>query len=186
MTINPYSPQVSSPFGANPKTTNDEHEAQQMDYILNLLSQIANFMGSGNAYMDIQQMLDKFSTEMQQKPIPLDLMEKQLNQMIDEVNGAKIAVPFPHWSLSDDQSRPGYSFMHFVLSFAQFLDGESNQDPKIHGWVEKIASYLNTGPWNPESVTQMISQFFNAANSLGPNPNGCIFPSQQLPPNIFS
>jgi hypothetical protein len=59
-------------------------------------------------------------------------MQDQLNKVIDDFNRGGSANRFPHWDMTKDSSQPDFSFMNCILSFSQFLDGESKQNPKIH------------------------------------------------------
>lgn len=172
--------------GVGPSGTSPHNEGAQMDYVLKILSEIAKFQSANpNLMGKIKNLQDAFSQEMTQNPPPLETMQNQLNQLIKDFNGAKIAVPFPSWNLTEDKGKTGDSFMHFMLSFSQYLDSESDQNQKIHNWVANIGNYINTGSFDPISLYNFVNDFFNAANSLGPNPNGFTFPQQRLPNNFF-
>lgn len=162
----------------------DLNEAKQMDYVLNILYQIASFENHWGVAGDISNLIKQFTTEMKQQPIPLKNMEEQMNNIIKEVNAGKFVNDFPSWSCAADQQRPGFSFMNCMLTFAQFLDGESNQNPIIHGSVHDIDTFLNAKPWNVTKLESTLNLFFSEFKKL--NNSGDAFPYIPPPGNIFT
>lgn len=177
----------------SPKGTpiNSEHEAQQMIYVLALLAAMGKFLPQDQEEMEeIENLQSQFQQQSQQKPIPIQKMQQEINSLMDNI--AESGFPWFKWSLSGDQTKPGSSFMQALHGFSEFIAGHwGNQNPalqqQLEDWVAKIGNFINQGPWTPEALSQITNSYFYFVNNLGKNSQGQQFPYiEPFPTNFFS
>jgi hypothetical protein len=169
-------------WSSQPGTT-DANKAAQMEFVLGLLKALTEFEDSTGGAGKLQQ---TFQAELKQHPLPLQTMQKQLNEVITNINQALSGnIPsFPLWT-GADSSDTGQSFMHFLLSFAQFAAGASGGNTDLENQVGQIASY--NGHWSPAVMYEHLTNFLSALNSATlASPFGEMpFSKIEIPLNFF-
>lgn len=68
--------------------------------------------------------------------------------------------------------------MNCIVTYVKFLNQYNAGGPIIDEWVEKIDTYMKTGPWDPDSVDNEVNQFLQILEKVTGN-----FPALQG--NIF-
>lgn len=144
--------------------TSSTNQAQQMDYMLQMIySIIANVKNPNqNDILAAEKLMIQFQNQMSKQPIPLDSMANELNQLTNQFD-MKYGLTFPQIWPKDPEGHPGMNLLSWMEAALTLLEKDSN-DPTVGQEMQKLFQFMNQKSWTPDQVfdeVQGIVQFMS-------------------------